>query len=174
MKTIFLSLTLMLTTMVSAQNPDYWYLNGSFDVNKAFDLKDNKRTVDDKHGLDFDFEAGARDRHFGVFMFYGRFDEMGWQNYGAGVDYYVDWFRDYNIELSVGIAYGVIILEDDIRTKEKRRHSFNGNTIRGVMTYWITNNIGLTGRFQYLNRGDLPNKDGILEGSVGITLKFNR
>lgn len=182
-------LFMMATTTMFSQNynkrwsekdpADYVYFNGSFDVNMAFGLKDNADTAEfDDRGFDFDVEIGARDNHFGVFMFYGKFKEINYQNYGAGVDYYINKFRDAKIlngvDLSIGVAYGVVIRQDYDNDPEKTKHGYNGNQLRVISTLWITNDIGLTLRFQLTEAGDLPNKTFRKEGSAGITIKFNR
>lgn len=194
MKNVILVFFMALTTMMFSQNygqrwlekdpADYIYLNASFDVNMAFGIKDNKDTAEfNDRGLDFDIEVGARDRHVGVYIFYGSFNPIDYQNYGAGVDYYVNWLREtkldlYNpfngrratvihgIELSAGVAYGVIIRDGNF--------TFPGKHVRAVSTIWFGENLGLTLRFQLVEAGDLPKKKFRKEGSIGFTYKFDR
>lgn len=194
MKHSFLFISIAMTTMMFSQNynkrwsekdpADYVYFNGSFDANMAFGLKDNTDTAEfDDRGFDFDVELGGRDRHFGVYIFYGRFNPINYQNYGAGVDYYVKWLREtelimfnpFNgrrvsvfdgIELSVGGAYGVIIRDNNF--------TFPGSHFRSVATIWFGKDLGFTMRFQLVQAGDLPNKKFRKEGSIGFTYKIDR
>lgn len=194
MKKAILIFAMVFVTMAFSQNygmkwsekdrPDYWYINGSFDLNMAVGIKDNPDTAEfNDRGLDFDVEVGARDRHVGVYIFYGRFDAMDYQNYGAGVDYYVHWLRQkdvylYNpftgrrgkvihgIDMSIGVAYGTVIRWNNF--------AFNGSHARAITTIWFGENFGFTMRFQLTKAGDLPNKDFRKEGAIGFTYKFNR
>ena len=177
MKKTILLFALVITTMAFSQNygtkwsekdqQDYVYFNGSFDLNMALGLKDNKDTAEfDDRGLDLDLELGARHKHVGVYIFYGMFDAIEYQNYGGGVDYYVYWFSDYNFDLSLGASYGVVIRDNNF--------TFGGSHVRAMTTFWITKNIGATAKFQLTQAGDLPNKAFRKEGSIGITFKFNR
>ena len=86
------------------------YINFSMDANKSFHLKDNSRTVNDIHGLDYDVELGVKEDFGGIYMFYGEFSKAGFRNYGVGFDYYVDWFRW--IDLSAGAAYSMVFEKD--------------------------------------------------------------
>ncbi|MDC7248621.1 MAG: hypothetical protein PQJ49_01720, partial [Sphaerochaetaceae bacterium] len=105
MKKLLTLLVLMCSISAFSQNngetkppADYAYFAASFDPNMAFGIIDNKDTAAPDRGFDWDLELGARDRHFGVYLFYGRFNEFNYQVYGAGVDYYVNWLRDEVIE----------------------------------------------------------------------------
>ena len=158
-KIITLSLILLFIT-VEAQE----YINLSFDVNKAFHLKDNSRTVSDVYGLDYDVEVGAKDGHFGVYMFYGRFENAGFKNYGAGVDYYVNMFD--NIDMSIGVAYSKVH-ERDFRDKWVGVSWYH---IRAVTTIWFHKNIGLSLRIQYQDRNEVA-KGYIIEAAAGISIR---
>ena len=194
MKTLILIYAMLISSVAISQNygqrwsekdpPHYFYINGSFDPNMAFGIKDNPDTIEfDDRGFDYDIEAGVRVKHFGVYIFYGKFNEMSYQNYGAGVDYYFQILKDSNIgfynpfngyrvkiihgiDLSIGVAYGGIIRNTNDNSM--------GNEIRSIATIWIGENIGLTMRFQLVQAGDLPNKDFRKEGSIGFTYKFDR
>lgn len=158
MKILILSLLLSFTT--NAQE----YVNFSFDANKAFHLKDNTRTANDVYGLDYDIELGSRDKHIGVYLFYGEFKNVGFRNYGAGVDYYINIFD--NIDTSIGGAYSII--------KEKDfRNDFVGvgwYHLRAVITIWILPHFGVSFRGQIQDRNDVS-KGYILEGAIGVSLR---
>lgn len=102
MKTI-----LALLISISALSQDYFYVNGSIDPNNLWEFTDNPRTKNPTLGYDFDLEVGARDRSVGVYMFYGAFQEIDYQNYGWGVDYYVA-FSDV-LEGSLGGNIGFVM-----------------------------------------------------------------
>lgn len=140
------------------------YLNFSFDANKLFDLKDNTRTVSDVYGLDYDIELGARDRHIGVYIFYGTFKNAGFVNYGAGVDYYVNIFE--NIDTSIGGAYSVI-KEKDFRNDYVGVGWYH---LRAVTTIWILPHFGISLRGQFQERNDIS-KGYVLEGSLGVSIR---
>lgn len=180
MKTLFATIIVMITTSLFSQNyntkwsePDpshYFYLNGSFDVNMAFGLKDSQRTRNfNDRGFDWDLEGGIRVDHVGIFAYYGRFNEMNYKNYGAGVDYYVNWLSGINVDLSVGGSYSPAKQRDALG----RWEGVGMISFRGVVTWWVLDNVGLTGRATIQERSDVS--DGwIFEGSVGITIKQNR
>jgi len=156
-----LLISLILSFSLNAQP----YINFSFDANKAFHLNDNGRTAKDIFGLDYDIELGAREKHFGVYMFYGQFKNAGFVNYGAGVDYYVNIFD--NIDTSFGVAYSPIKQKDF-------RNDYVGvgwYHARLVTIIWIHKNIGLSLRGQLQNRTDVS-KGYILEGALGINFKL--
>ena len=139
------------------------YANFSFDMNKAFHLKDNPRTVNDVYGLDYDIEIGARDNNFGVFMFYGQFNNQ-FRNYGAGVDYYINIIE--GVSTSIGVAYSP--------TKQRDfRDKFEGvgmYSARAVLTYWIKH-FGLSLRANIQNRTDVS-KGYVLEGMIGLSYRL--
>lgn len=143
--------------------PDYVYLSPSFDANKAFGIKDNPRTETDHRGLDFDLEAGIRDNHVGVFIYYGQFAAMDYKNYGLGVDYYV--VPTNKLHLSLGAYYSVII-----RNGNESATSYISP--RAITTVWLGNTIGLLAKLQYQGRPDLDKR--IFEGAIGIIIKFDR
>lgn len=142
--------------------PDYWYISPSFDVNKAFGIIDNPRTEKDHRGLDFDLEAGVRDSHVGVYIFYGQFTAMNYKNYGAGVDYYVMPFT--NVHLSLGAYYSTII-------RQRNESATSYISPRAVTTIWLSKNIGVLAKLQYQGRPDLGKS--IIEGAAGLTIKFD-
>lgn len=167
-RNLSLVVLLLISSIMYAQF-DYWYFNNSFDFNKAFHIKDNDRTKTDVFGYDYDLELGARFNSFGVYMFYGEFKKAGFYNYGAGVDYYVDWFRW--IDMSVGVAYSPV-KEKDFRGVYVGVGVYH---VRAVTTIYFNerNNVGLSLRWQLQDRRDTA-KGYIFEGAVGITIKFNR
>lgn len=140
------------------------YINFSFDANKAFHLNDNGRTAKDIYGLDYDIEIGAREKHFGVYFFYGAFKNAGFINYGAGVDYYVNIFS--KIDTSFGIAYSPT-KQKDFRGLYEGVGMYSG---RIVTTIWIKN-IGLSLRGQLQNRTDVS-KGYIFEGAIGLSFRL--
>ena len=164
----------------------YFYADLSFDVNKAFGLYDNDRTVVDHRGLDWDLEIGVRDSHVGLFLFYGRFEEMNYVNLGAGLDYYVHWLRDtkfklYNplnnewvdfvdgIEFSIGNAITIAdrIREDDWRGGE----GFTYLNPKARTIVWF-GDLGFTLTAKIQSRPELGKK--IFEGQAGFIYKRNR
>ena len=156
-----LILLLFLSLNLNAQP----YINFSFDVNKAFHLKENTRTLSDVYGLDYDIEIGAKENNFGVYAFYGRFNEAGFVNYGAGVDYYLPIFE--NIDTSIGITYSPT-KQRDFRDKWEGVGMYSA---RAVTTFWIKN-LGLSLRANIQNRTDVS-KGYVLEGALGFSFRFN-
>ena len=140
------------------------YINFSFDANKAFHLKDNSRTVNDIYGLDYDIEIGAKENNFGVFAFYGRFNEAEFVNYGAGVDYYIDIIK--NVNTSLGIAYSPT-KQRDFRNKWE---GVGWYSFRAVTTIYYKH-VGMSFRLNYQDRSDVS-KGYVLEGAIGLTYKL--
>ena len=186
---LFTLFTVFVTYGQDEINDDFWYISGTFDPNQSFGWIDNPRTKTESFGFDYDVEAGVRYNHFGVYLTYGAFQEINYQNYAAGVDYYVNWIEDveaflYNpfngkrkqvihgISLSVGINYGVVMRAD----YEGRWGAMNAGAIRAITTVWILEDVGIVFKLQGQQRPDLPElKSGvILEGSWGIIYKFDR
>jgi hypothetical protein len=141
---------------------DYVYTSFSFDVNKAFGIKDNPRTLVDHRGLDFDVELGARDRHVAVYLFYGQFNAMNYKNYGTGVDYYIT--ASKAIDFSLGIYYSVII-------RQGNNSATSYISPRATTTFWLHKNIGLLAKAQYQGRPYLNKR--IFEGALGFTFKID-
>lgn len=100
-------------TLVTATSlaQDYAYARVTVDPNNLLGIVNNPRTQEQTNGLDFDIEVGARDRHVGVYVTYGRFENIGYQNYAAGVDYYVNWVPE--LDMSLGINYGVVLRKQE-------------------------------------------------------------
>ncbi len=162
MKTLFF---LLFTVVATAQN--YTYFNVSLDVNNAIGIKDNPRTNPQVNGLDFDLEVGARDRMVGIYINYGMFNEAKYQNYGAGLDLYLDIVE--NLDTSIGVGYGAIMKQDIYGTWG----AFTAANARVVTTINITKEVGVSLRLQLQQRPDID-VFAILEGSIGITYKINR
>ena len=165
---------------------NYWYVSGSADANMAFGFKDNKDTVAKDRGFDWDLELGARDKHFGVYVFYGQFAKFDYVTYGTGVDYYVDWLK--NTQLSFKNPFNkksrITLIEDislsaGIYTSFVLRKDTQGNqgsfwahvSPRGQIILW-NGDIGLLLASKYQRRPELQKFK--FEGSIGIVVKFDR
>jgi len=165
---------------------DLYYGSLSADMNMALGLKDNPNTTTSDKGFDWDLEVGVAYNHVGVYIFYGRFNEFNYQNYGAGVDYYFYWLHDFAIDLvnpfngrkifkaydgidfSLGVYYSDII----------RRNSYGAYgsytawvSPRGQIIFW-NGSFGLVFKAQYQSRPEL-NKY-IFETSLGLIFKRDR
>jgi len=151
----------------TVDDADYMYIDASFDANKAFGLKDNPRTQDDTRGLDWKFEAGARENNFAIYIFGGHYAPIDYIVYGAGVDYYLK-KKPQGLDLSAGIYYSQVIRIDS----DGHSGSFTAwVSPRARATYWIGNfGINITGRGQ--GRYDIGKT--VWEGSIGLTFKSNR
>jgi hypothetical protein len=168
-----LLLLLISTTVFSQQDKNrYVNLSGSFDPNTAFSLWDNPRMEEDYKGMDFDFEIGASDRNIYVYLFYGFFDAADYQNYGVGTDYII--FDNHNFEFKAGPAVSVIMRKQMFGSNldQVGWGSALGYHLRGVGSLRLNDVIALIGRVQYQRRPDLNR--GIMEGSVGIAIRFHR
>jgi len=153
--------------------PKYAYGNISIDANKIFRFNNNPRTEIQNKGIDFDVEIGARDGHVAVFIYYGRFDPIKYQNYGIGLDYFIHYLRDSGIEFSIGGAYGSILRKLPTGSEgESGWANFLGYSARAKTVYWILDNVAVELKFQYQQRNDIA-VAGIYEGTVGVILKFN-
>lgn len=185
--TIITALLCLITINAMAQSFEYAYVRLQADVNNALGIIDNPRTQDEILGADLDIELGARDRHIGVYITYGRFEAQDYQNYAAGVDYYVYWLEDlqvklYNpfngkrfdlingIRLSAGINYGVVM-----RRKQRSYKPVWGGSgaiaIRGTAALKIYKNLNAVTTLQYQQRPELGKF--VLEGAAGIQYNFN-
>ncbi len=177
-----LTMVLFYTTMFSQtytnvwnkKDPtDYIYTSLTFDANMAFGIKENKNTVKKDRGFDWDLELGARDGNIAVYLFYGRFDAFDYQNYGAGVDYYLQTWRDYDflifdgIEYTLGIYYSEVIRQD-----------YDGNW--GSFTSWVSprakcilwyKDFGLGLVYKWQGRGDIGKR--VHEGGIELIYKFD-
>lgn len=154
---------------------DYVYISGSFDINMAFGIKENEDTVKKDRGFDWDVELGAREEYIGVYLYYGRFDNFDYQNYGLGVDFYVENFRDVGFLIFDGIEFTFGAYYTSIGRKQP-----SGSW--GWATAWISPRVKTilwTGDLawelitKYQVRPELPNKDGVFEVSAGLTYKFD-
>ena len=171
--TIFFVLILMKATILTAQiKEDSWGVSLMVDPNQMIGIVDNPRTETESFGFDYDLEAWVRYSHFGIYVYYGSFQEINYQNYGAGVDYYVNWFKQSGIDLSLGINNGIIMRMD----ADGNWGALIAQAARAKTTIWITKNIGGELRLQAQRRPDLPKvKNGtILEGAIGIVIRFHR
>lgn len=184
---LLFSLSLIGQTVYGKKDPaDYVYGAFSFDPNMAFGIIDNEDTLAPDRGFDWDVEIGARDRHFGVYLFYGRFNEFNYQTYGTGVDYYVNWLRDEVIEWHnpftgryIGKLTDGIDLSLGVYTSFVLRQDVDGNwgsfwayaSPRGQVIIW-NGNVGLllVGKLQ--DRPELGKFK--FEGNIGIIIKFDR
>mgnify|MGYP003113490620 CR=1 FL=1 len=139
------------------------YADFSVDPNQMLGIVDNPRTSTEIFGFDYDLEIGARDRKFSVYVFYGAFQEIDYQNYGAGVDYYIT--LSETLEGTVGIGNGVVM-----RKQNDKWGGYMSPAIRSVFIVNINRNIAITLKSQLQNRPDIG-KLAIYEGSIGIRLK---
>lgn len=163
-----LLLILIFPLLATAQLPDrHVYLNASFDPNKAFNIIDNPRTKIDHTGLDFDLELGIEDRNWKMFIYYGRFQKIGYQSYGAGVSY-VFQFTDH-LDFTTGLAYG-FIMRKATYYEEPTWMSMLGWNARATLIYWF-GNLGATAKLQFQQRQDIATY-GILEGTVGLVYQI--
>lgn len=166
--TIITALLCLITINAMAQSFEYAYVRLQADVNNALGIIDNPRTQDEILGADLDIELGARDRHIGVYITYGRFEAQDYQNYAAGVDYYVYWLD--NLTLSAGLNYGVVM-----RRKQRSYKPVWGGSgaiaIRGTAALKIYKNLNAVTTLQYQQRPELGKF--VLEGAAGIQYNFN-
>lgn len=190
MKKLLIIPLLLLCTLVQSQNynkrysekdaADYFYTAFNFDVNLAFGLKDNKSTIAEDRGFDWDSEIGVRYKKSSIYMFYGQFPKFGWKNYGAGYDWTLEAFRNNSIHLfgkdltkgfeaSIGV-YTSFVLRRDIDGNYGNYWSpFN---MRGKFTLWITNDLAFELIAKSQGRPDI----GVRfkgEGSAGFKYKFD-
>lgn len=158
------------TTAYSQKVPDadYMYLDFSFDGNKLLNIWDNPRTEVDHLGLDWDFEAGARDKRVGVYIFGGMFVEADYMNYGLGADYYL-FPNTQGLDLSLGVYYSQVLRQDSNGTWG----SFTAwVSPRGRLIYWINDMLGINLTTKGQRRPELGKT--VWELSGGLTIKFDR
>lgn len=139
----------------------YFYLDGSFDVNNAFDID---KTTSEPKGFDFDVEAGYRKGLAAYYAYYGAYNKINYQNFGVGVDIYL--LETPKFDLSTGVNVGGIT-----------RTSFNDPThfayaIRLKPMYDISNVVGIYTKVQYQQRPDNLYVHGIFEVSAGLQFRF--
>lgn len=174
MQKLILVSFLLITSITNAQ----FYTDFSVDPNKIFNVVDNPRTDVDHQGLDWDLEVGVATPYIGLYMFYGAFSEMDYGNYGVGLDYYLTRGGWYDISVGgqinfVSKPYEVYDENGDFAFYANYRGESIGLGARAVGVFWVFRNLGVSGRFQYITRGDLKDTLGIIEGSVGLRYKFD-
>lgn len=170
MKTLTL-LFFLWPSLMMAQLDHEVYFDLSADANKLFQVVDNPRTEVDHKGFDFDIEAGVHDRAFGVYLFYGRFEAANYQNYGLGIDYYL--IDGQRLDVAAGVGLSRILRKLPQYDSWADLSGYANYYARAVGVFWILENLGVSGRFQYQRRPDIETH-GILEGAVGIRYRFER
>lgn len=147
------------------------YVDIGADANKLFSAIDNPRTENDYRGLDFDLEVGALEKKVGVYIYYGRFEQANYQNYGLGMDYYL--LKNRNLDIAIGSSLSNVLRKQyfGINYDLSEWGGYLGWTARIRGVYWVLPKLGLSGRFQYQRRPDIK-IHGILEGSLAITYKL--
>ena len=172
-----LTLLLFLPIPVIGQSFDHFvYADFSADPNKIFGVIDNPHTEVDHRGLDFDLEAGVVVDKIGAYIFYGRFENADYQNYGAGLDYH--FLGRSRVDLAVGAGLSRIVRKLPAGAYYEREEwadvgSIANYHIRTTAVFWILEDLGLSGRFQYQKRDDVE-VHGVFEGAVGIRYKLDR
>lgn len=172
-------LLLAITAISTAQvDEDYIYLKATIDPNNALGVIDNPRTETETTGIDFDIEAGARYKRVAVYLTYGRFGKIGYQNYAVGVDHYVPILK--NIQTSIGFNYGVVMRRDDnyyFSDFDPINEPVWGGS--GAVAFRasveipiVKEKLDLTLTSQYQQRPEL--NQFIFEGVVGLKYKFAR
>lgn len=158
--------------LVTATGNAQFYVDLGIDPNKVFGIMDNPRTEEDHMGFDFDIEVGKLVDPLGVFVFYGRFQAAEYQNFGAGLCYYLLRRRFYDI--AVGSAASVILKKQaSTQSREGRQwNSFLSWDARLTGVVWIFPEVGLSAKLQYQRRPDIEIA-GIIEGKVGIRFMLN-
>lgn len=142
----------------------YLYVDGSFDVNNAFDID---KTVSEPQGLDFDVEMGYRKGAFAYYAYYGGYDKINYENYGVGVDYYLMDSRTFDV--SMGVNLGAV---------DRNDIAHFAYAVRLKPIYDVTDMFAVYARAQWQQRPDRNmlsnNTPGIFEVSLGVQLKFLR
>ena len=161
--------TLIIIFLFTKLSYSQTYTTFSFDVNKLTQVKDNKRTVVNHKGLDFDIElghrAGKEDGNIGIYGYYGAFPNANYSNYGFGIDYYIELFK--NVYISIGNYYSKVMRHKKYAYLGGGVSLFNPRAKTNFDTSWIT--IELIAQLQ--SRPDINKR--IFEGKIGITKKFN-
>lgn len=160
---------IMLNVSEGFAQDDYIYAKGTFDPSNAFGIIDNPRTKVESIGFDYDVEFGFRHLWLGGHAFFGAFPEINYKNYGAGIDFYPDWFNE-TFDLSVGIYSGVILRKGYGYNNEDVWGTFIAPGLRGITTVWIFDNVGLTATAQLQHRPDIG-KLAIFDGHFGIIIR---
>ena len=162
-----LFLTVLFPIITAAQH--HVYFSAGIDPNKAFNVIDNPRTEVDHHGLDFNVETGIALQKVKTFIYYGRFEAAGYQEYGAGVDYILPFQKP--LELTLGLGYGNLMRVADFYEKTHWM-GFLAWNVRTKFTYWF-GNFGINAKLQFQQRPDIDML-GIIEGGVGISYRIER
>lgn len=165
MKNKLLYLLLFLSLAIKAQE-NFVYASVFVDPNNLLGVIDNPRTQTETTGLDYDIEIGARNDLFTIYMFYGAFPVIDYQNMGFGVDVNVNLFEFINT--SLGFNYGFVT-----RTYEGASFSFLALGVRGIVSIPISEKFAIPLKLQLQQRPDIR-PFGILEGSIGLTFKIDR
>lgn len=181
MKKIFIILILSITSMGMAQSrtaefgqTNYVYTELSFDANTAFGIKELERTAKKDRGFDWDLELGARDRHVGVYLFYGRYDRMNYQIYGVGTDYYIQWLSNTKVlffdgvDLTLGLYYSSVMRQD----VDDNWGAFQSWVSPKIKTIAWVGDFSLSLQAKWQGRPDIGKR--IFEGSLGVGYRFKR
>ena len=158
--------------LVTATGNAHFYVDMGIDPNKVFGIMDNPRTEEDHMGFDFDVELGMIAEPVGAFVFYGRFQAAEYQNFGAGLNYYL--LRTGYYDIALGSAASVILKKQTASQSLKSRHwnSFFSWDVRLTGIVWVFPEVGLSAKLQYQRRPDIEIA-GIIEGKVGIRFMLN-
>lgn len=145
----------------------YTYLDGSIDINNAFNVFESNS---EPQGLDFDIELGERKGMFGYYVFYGNYSKIEYHNFGAGVDYYVLESRAFDISAGLNLG-GIKYSGDSLNIPGRDEATYFAYAVRVRPTLDLTNTLSLTSRVQYQHT---PYRDmhGIFEVAAGLMFKI--
>ena len=152
--------------LVSTSCYSQFYTGVVIDPNKAFGIIDNPRTEQDHQGLHFDVEIGMVEKRLAYYALYGSFREANYQKLALGVDYF--FIKDKRIEMAFGSNVSNIWKKENVSSPTRSHFGWLGR-LTGI--FWISDNWGLVGHFQYQSRPDLRIR-GIFEGKAGIRYFF--
>lgn len=180
MKATVLTITLMFVSLSalaqcnyvvhgSKDHIEYVYVDFSFDVNNALDI-DN--TLYEPQGLDYDLELGMRQGDLNPYVYFGEYKEVGYQNYGVGIDY-IFWQSQNRvpysnkIEIGAGMNFGGITRIEPNLVSD----TFFGYALRIKPTIEMNDYVSLFGKLQYQERRD-RSFNGVYEFYFGMLLKM--
>jgi hypothetical protein len=145
---------------------EYYYGEVSFDVNDKFRILNNTEEVP---GLDYDIEVGVRDQKFAFFVFYGEYPANNYENFGAGLEYFL--YDKGMFSVSSGVQLGGSYIQEKNSNKGDLDYLY-GLRLKGMLN--LNSSVSVFTRFQLQQRMDFAGYNIYLlpELNVGLLLKF--